>query len=198
MLPFGFAGGLYDASTGFLRFGAREYSPMVGRFLTKDPLNFGAGPTNLYSYANFDPINGIDPSGMDVTVTLSPGISGSGHITVSVNGGPNVGYGPRDPLDLNIVSALLGSSVPGSWEQSTASLTIVDQVVIATTPAQEELLSMMIQQLIPNGKSSSSGSWNLYGTNCARQANTLLNAIGQGALSDPTTPQGLIDALKGQ
>ena len=30
-LPFGFAGGLYDADTGLVRFGARDYDPQVGR-----------------------------------------------------------------------------------------------------------------------------------------------------------------------
>jgi RHS repeat-associated protein len=35
--PFGFAGGLYDADTGLVRFGARDYDPAVGRWTAKDP-----------------------------------------------------------------------------------------------------------------------------------------------------------------
>lgn len=38
--PFGFAGGLYDADTGLLHFGARDYDPEVGRFLQPDPESF--------------------------------------------------------------------------------------------------------------------------------------------------------------
>jgi RHS repeat-associated protein len=36
-VPFGFAGGLYDADTGLVRFGARDYDPVAGRWMSKDP-----------------------------------------------------------------------------------------------------------------------------------------------------------------
>jgi len=61
--PFGFAGGLYDPDTGLVHFGAREYDASTGRWLTKDPILFNGGDTNLYSYVSNDPINFIDPSG---------------------------------------------------------------------------------------------------------------------------------------
>ncbi len=62
--PFGFAGGLYDASTGLVRFGARDYDPRVGRWTAKDPLGFGGGDSNVYLYAGNDPNNLIDPTGL--------------------------------------------------------------------------------------------------------------------------------------
>ena len=62
--PFGFAGGLYDADTGLVRFGARDYDPMVGRWTAKDPSLFIDG-TNLYSYSHQDPVNLIDVTGED-------------------------------------------------------------------------------------------------------------------------------------
>ncbi len=61
--PFGFAGGLWDRDTGLVRFGARDYDPSVGRWTNKDPIRFQGGTTNLYLYANGDPVNFIDPSG---------------------------------------------------------------------------------------------------------------------------------------
>jgi RHS repeat-associated protein len=61
--PFGFAGGLYDASTSLVHFGAREYDASVGRWLSKDPLLFGGGDTNLFGYVHNDPINFRDPLG---------------------------------------------------------------------------------------------------------------------------------------
>jgi len=64
--PFGFAGGLYDQHTGLTRFGARDYDAQVGRWTAKDPIRFLAGNTNLYGYALNDPVNGLDPSGLDV------------------------------------------------------------------------------------------------------------------------------------
>jgi RHS repeat-associated protein len=61
--PFGFAGGLYDADTGLVRFGARDYDPVVGRWTSKDPIRFlGDGP-NLYGYVLGDPVNRLDVTG---------------------------------------------------------------------------------------------------------------------------------------
>jgi RHS repeat-associated protein len=62
--PFGFAGCLYDVETKLCRFGARDYDASVGRWLSKDPILFGGGDTNLYGYVLQDPINLIDPSGL--------------------------------------------------------------------------------------------------------------------------------------
>ena len=55
--PFGFAGGLYDLVTNFLRFGSRDYAPAVGRWTIKDPIRFRGGDPNLYRYVLDDPIN---------------------------------------------------------------------------------------------------------------------------------------------
>ncbi len=66
--PFGYAGGLYDADTGLVRFGAREYDADTGRWLTKDKSGFRGGK-NFYEYAVGDPIGHIDVSGKD-PVTL--------------------------------------------------------------------------------------------------------------------------------
>jgi len=62
-IPFGFAGGLYDSDTGLVRFGARDYDPVVGRWISKDPILFDGGQANLYVYVNNDPVNYLDRSG---------------------------------------------------------------------------------------------------------------------------------------
>lgn len=62
--PFGFAGGLVDPDTKLVHFGAREYEPQVGRWISKDPIGFNGGDTNLYGYVLNDPINLADPSGL--------------------------------------------------------------------------------------------------------------------------------------
>lgn len=41
----------------------RQYSPSIGRWLSKDPIGFGGGDTNLYGYVANDPVNLTDPSG---------------------------------------------------------------------------------------------------------------------------------------
>src|ERR1700682_1600032 len=62
--PFGFAGGLYDRETGLVRLGARDYDPVTGRWTVKDPILFAGAEVNLYSYVFNDPINLLDPSGL--------------------------------------------------------------------------------------------------------------------------------------
>ena len=59
-VPLGFAGGLYDADTGLIRFGFRDYDPDIGRWTAKDPILFAGGNTDLFEYCNNDPINWID------------------------------------------------------------------------------------------------------------------------------------------
>jgi RHS repeat-associated protein len=62
--PFGFAGGLYDPDTGLVRFGARDYDPVVGRWTAKDPARFESG-NGLYEYSHSNPVNQSDQSGLD-------------------------------------------------------------------------------------------------------------------------------------
>jgi RHS repeat-associated protein len=64
MIPFGFAGGLYDQDTELTHFGARDYDAETGGWLERDPILFKGGQENLYVYVNNDPVNKIDPSGL--------------------------------------------------------------------------------------------------------------------------------------
>jgi RHS repeat-associated protein len=61
--PFGFAGGLYDVETELVRFGARDYDPRSGRWVSQDPIRFDGGQANLYTYVENDPVNFVDPRG---------------------------------------------------------------------------------------------------------------------------------------
>jgi RHS repeat-associated protein len=76
--PFGYAGGLYDRDTGFVRFGARDYDPETGRWTTQDPIRFEGG-LNLYGYVVQDPINLVDLNGLSPQdiVNIARGYIGS-------------------------------------------------------------------------------------------------------------------------
>ena len=63
-MPFGFAGGIYDPDTGLVRFGARDYDPVVGRWTGKDPSGFEGG-LNFYAYADNDSVNYVDVEGLE-------------------------------------------------------------------------------------------------------------------------------------
>jgi len=64
-IPFGFAGGLYDNDTDLIRFGYRDYDPDTGRWTARDPVGFAGGDINLYRYVLNDPINFVDPDGLN-------------------------------------------------------------------------------------------------------------------------------------
>jgi RHS repeat-associated protein len=75
-IPFGFAGGHYDAQTALVRFGARDYDAETGRWLAKDPVRFAAPGANLYVYSLADPVNLADPTGLESydVYTLAAGV----------------------------------------------------------------------------------------------------------------------------
>ncbi len=78
--PFGFAGGLYEGQTGLVRFGARDYDPLVGRWTTKDPIRFQGGDPNLFAYALGDPVNTIDENGQIVPILALAALVAGGAI----------------------------------------------------------------------------------------------------------------------
>ncbi|HEY2093356.1 MAG TPA: RHS repeat-associated core domain-containing protein [Thermoanaerobaculia bacterium] len=72
-VPFGFAGGLYDPDTKLVRFGARDVDLPTGRWTAKDPILFAGTDADLYNYAFADPVNYVDPFGLDA-LTQDPNV----------------------------------------------------------------------------------------------------------------------------
>jgi RHS repeat-associated protein len=104
--PFGFAGGLYDRDTGLVRFGARDYDAVTGRWTAKDPMRFSSGDANLYGYVVGDPQNGIDPQGLSPLTTLLQrvlaNVLGLSPLTIVIDvlGGPQcIGGCPLNDVD---------------------------------------------------------------------------------------------------
>lgn len=83
--PFGFAGGLYDPDIKLTLFGARSYDAEVGRWVSKDPIRFSGGDTNLYGYVLNDPVNFTDPLGLFVSAIIDGG--------ATIGGGAGAGAG---------------------------------------------------------------------------------------------------------
>lgn len=87
-------GGDALTSLGVVQVGARIYDPVIGRFLSRDPvsLTHSANAANPYSFAENDPVNGSDPSGM-----CSEGDAMCGLMTPpSYSGGANAPPGMHD------------------------------------------------------------------------------------------------------
>jgi RHS repeat-associated protein len=61
---YGYTGREQDSETGLDYYRARYYDSANGRFISEDPLGFGAGDGNLTRYVGNSPTNGTDPSGL--------------------------------------------------------------------------------------------------------------------------------------
>lgn len=61
---FTYTGRERDPATGLMFYRARWYDTQQGRFISEDPLGFGAGDTNFYAYVGNSPTNYNDPTGM--------------------------------------------------------------------------------------------------------------------------------------
>ena len=104
--PLGFAGGLTDAATGLVHFGARDYEPASGRWTTPDPFLFDGRQSNLYAYVNNSPTLRRDPSGLlSISISGYAGIGLSIDLAVTSEGfssciGAGVGLGVVADLDV--------------------------------------------------------------------------------------------------
>jgi RHS repeat-associated protein len=64
--PWRFSSKRTDAETGFVYYGRRYYLPVMGRWLTQDPLGHKAGP-NLYAFVSNAPLTHFDLYGLEET-----------------------------------------------------------------------------------------------------------------------------------
>ena len=108
--PFGFAGGLYDSDTGLVRFGARDYDAKLGRWTTKDPIMFEGGLLNLYSYVGSDPINFVDPSGLQpMCCNQTSGACIESCLDSRLDGLEDFAF---DLLGLGVANSITGNRIP--------------------------------------------------------------------------------------
>ena len=104
----GYTGHVYDSATGLNYMQARYHDPVIGRFLSIDPVGFSEAKPysfNRYSYVGNNPFAGTDPTGM-----------------VDNAGDEEEEKEEKEKEEEVIVYGSTGSSRPGSQIMSTVSL----------------------------------------------------------------------------
>ena len=164
---FGYTGQEHDAITGFISMGngRREYSVDIGRFVTEDPLGFGAGDVNLFRYVGNSPTFRTDPSGLKIYKFDKRG--NQKHYWAFI-------YVPDN-------------AVPPSEIKTYAAFTADEQkavnMVQGNPPAEQELVELLntINQsfVLPNIFLLDGFPWTqeFFGNHCVRWTNTIQDSL---------------------
>jgi RHS repeat-associated protein len=105
-LPFGFAGGLHDRNLGFVRFGWRDYDVRTGRWTAPDPIGDKGGDPDWYGYCLDDPVNGVDPMGLEARKGAGRRIATSSAVGVGLGAWRGSTFG----LPGTIAGAIMGGT----------------------------------------------------------------------------------------
>ncbi len=77
-----FQGREHSFATGLTHFRARWYDPETGRWLRNDPIGISGG-LNQYVFCDNDPVNYVDPDGLDAYIVVR-----EGHMGLLIDAGP--------------------------------------------------------------------------------------------------------------
>ena len=86
--------------TPYIDYGARQYDPAIARWNAVDPLAEKYYPVTPYAFCTDNPVNLVDPDGMDIWE-----LDSLGHIVAVIRGSVSSsvsGAGPSDSLDMQI------------------------------------------------------------------------------------------------
>ena len=162
---------------------ARYYDADTGRFISEDPSGFNGG-INLYAYCNSNPVNFVDPSGLDTyyinnkfgsSVPTNNPVSHSFVATTDIN--PNTG---REVVTNTYSWTNEGG---GSWHPNVIQDRVGAQVAINSSVGVEryggESLDPYVASQYQN-RQGDTGGYLLVANNCKQMAGNLLtDAITQ-------------------
>lgn len=114
--PYSFKSGVQERTTGWIKYGARWYDPITGRFTSQDTMDAPLDPANAnrYAYAAGDPVNNADPTGNNACSEAIFGAVGAG-IGLIFTGVAVVGLATSSTVTLGagaIAAAGIATAVP--------------------------------------------------------------------------------------
>jgi RHS repeat-associated protein len=150
---YAFQGRELDAESGLYYFRARYYDPTAGRFLTEDP-NPLTRQLNNYTFVENDPVNLLDPLGLDWLENLS---------NFSAGFGDNLTFGLtskiRDWMGTNdLVDRCSGYYKAGEW--SGVALTLASGIAGGIKLAGAKGVGREFSHWIPNRMGGPRSIWN--------------------------------------
>ena len=124
----------FDKETGLYHYRARGYSSELGRFMQFDPIDFSGGGFNLLRYVGNDPVNWVDPLGLQLAGSLSP----SGALALAEIAAMEAG-GTASPLaGAALTGMLLAAALPpeaqGTYDQMKGHIGKVNGVCPSGSP----------------------------------------------------------------
>ncbi len=114
---FTFTGRELNREIGLLYYRARYYDPLVGDFISEDPLGFEGGDTNLRRYVGNNPVNAVDPLGLQAIAD-----SGALFNFVSVYGSFALTWGADVPFTYRIACEPGRCGISGSVDGSSVGV----------------------------------------------------------------------------
>jgi RHS repeat-associated protein len=141
---FSYTGREFDEEIGLYYYRSRYYDASTGRFISEDPMGFGAGDSNLYRYVGNSPTNFTDPSGnFAIPWYVATAATLVGSMTIAGALFPNPAQTPTETCDMDPRD----NSVPRTITEIVTSLGLG----IATTLFRRAMNSLLDDLLKPSG-----------------------------------------------
>ena len=125
----GFEGGHFDPDTALVNDDHRWYDPVVGRWISEDPIGFKGGDANTVCYVGNNPASHFDPEGEQE----------SGQSTESRYVGTVNGHAIYTPVSLFVPAAHSSGTPMNTGQQSVHGPTVINHLAAApVTPPQPQ------------------------------------------------------------